>query len=823
MKLFFRDFLRQLRLTEFRLLGVALILVSVAITSVSMFSDRVEQGMQARTSAIFGADALVESTRPVRDEIIELAAQFDLQVAQSVSFVSMLGSPEGSQLVGVRAVTDGYPLRGELLLRDSGNPDSNEIATDIPKPRRVWVASQLAVSLDLGKSESTLGKLSFVPDREIMLEPEGGAGMLRLAPRVMMNMSDLASTGLITPASRARFRLMLAGDSDQIAAFGNSVEPTLKSYESWIIADIRQSDVRGTIGRVVSYLRLAVLLSVVLAVVAMALAAQGLWRRQSNEVALLRCLGKSHASIVTNYLWIYLVSAIPVALIGIIFGYVAQNMAVNVVTQASGIELPGISLTPLLLVFAVSILAMLAVTLPLLLSLKGVSSIEVLRSRQGDVVGRNRVAVLGVVSLIVCVAFILARDAELAGIVVVGLSIAGLLLWSVLKLLIYAAGKIIKPRSSSIYYALKAISANSSRSAWLACAFGTTVFALVLLGVVCADLFAAWERSVPQDAPNVFLINIQEPDVEEIQKKISQLGAQTTPLFPIIRGRIISLNGQGINADELEDKSAQHRVNHEFNLTELADLPVANTITAGRWFSADESGWSVEEDTAKLLGIEIGDLLGVDIGGLKLEANVTSLRAVRWDTMRPNFFVIGSPGLLEGAPRHYITSVQVNKNINLFINDISRSFSNVSAINLDMLLQRFRSLANQASGAVGAVFVFTLGAALLVLVGVLQGQRSVRLREIALYKTLGARKRRIRRNVLCEFALLGGLSGALGGGLAILSGWILADRIFGFIYHPPWHWLVLTIIGTATLVALCGYASLRKLLDVLPIRLLARL
>ena len=213
----------------------------------------------------------------------------------------------------------------------------------------------------------------------------------------------------------------------------------------------------------------------------------------------------------------------------------------------------------------------------------------------------------------------------------------------------------------------------------------------------------------------------------------------------------------------------------------------------------------------------------MDIGGRILEADVTSLRAVRWDTMRPNFFVIGSPGLLKGTPRHYITSVQVSENINLFINDISRSFSNVSAINLDMLLQRFRSLANQASGAVGAVFIFTLGAALLVLVGVLQGQRSVRLREIALYKTLGARKHRIRRNVLFEFALLGGLSGALGGGLAILSGWILADRIFGFIYHPPWHWLILSIIGTATLVAICGYASLRKLLDVLPIRLLARL
>ena len=823
MKLLIRDFYRQLRLTEFRLLCVALVLVSAAITSVSIFSDRIEQGMQSRTSAIFGADAVIESTRPISNVLVENAKQFNLEVAQSVSFVSMFGTDENSQLAGVRAVTENYPLRGELLLRSLVDENANETANGVPGPGQIWVASQLAVTVDLGVSETSLGKSSFIAEREIILEPEGGAGMLRLAPRVLMNMSDLSATGLITPASRARFRLMLAGNSKDILQFGESIESELKSYESWTIADIRQADVRGTIGRVVSYLRLAVLLSVVLAVVAMALASQGLWRRQSNEAALLRCLGKSHASIVINYLWIYIVSALPVASVGIALGYLAQGFAVDVVTRATGIELPGVSLFPFVVVLLLSIVAILAVTLPLLLSLKHVSSIEVLRSRQGDVVGRNRLAILGVVGLISGVAFVLARDLELAAIVVLGLGFAGIVLWSILKLLIFTVGKTLRPSSSSTYYALKAISANSSRSAWLACAFGTTVFALVLLGVVRADLFSAWERSVPADAPNIFLINIQEKDVEQVQVKIEQLGVTPTSMFPIIRGRISTLNGQGIVVEDTENESANRRVNHEFNLTELATLPVANTITAGSWFESPIPQWSVEEDTAKLLDIHVGDVLGVEIGGLFIEAPVTSLRAVRWDTMRPNFFVIGSPGLLKEAPRHYITSVQVTHEVNGFINEISRSFSNVSAINLGMLLQRFRTLTNQASGAVGAVFIFTLGAALLVLVGVLQGQRSVRLREMALYKTLGAGKQRIRRNVLYEFALLGGIAGALGGGLALFSGWALADRIFGFLYHPPWHWLILTVIGTAILVAICGYLSLRKLLDVLPIRLLARM
>ena len=813
---------RHARLAEFRLLFLGLLLVAAALSAVGFFSDRVERGLQLRTSAILGADAVLESTRPLNARHARTARAHGLEVARSVGFVSMVSSGGGSRLAGVRAVSSNYPLRGEVALRADG-ADAVVARTTGPERGTVWAAAQLVKDLDLESApEVRLGDGRFRFTREILLEPEGGVGMLRLAPRVLMHVDDLDETGLVTPASRARFRLLVAGPEDALAAFAQALEDELAPHESWHVADVRRGEARATVGRVVSYLRLAVTLSMVLAIVAMALAAQGLWRRQTHEIALLRCLGRNHRAALASLAGVYGGAALPVVLLGVGSGYAFQNLAGAVVENALGVALPAPGFRPALATFAMCLAVLAAVMGPALLALRAAPVLTLLRGRSAGGARRDRVSALSVLALIVAVTVVLARDFVLALGVIAGLALAAILLWLVTRGSIALTTGVAAPVSAPWYVALKSLASNSGRSAWLASAFSAAVFALVLLGAVRSDLFEAWRGTAPPDAPNLFLVNIQEPDAAALGALLEAEGIADARLYPVMRGRIAAIDGKPVVATDYGDEMARHRVNHDFNLTELAELPRDNDILEGRWFAQGERSFSIDQGTAELLGLRVGDRLTMELAGLEVDAPVSSIRAVKWDNMRPNFFIIAAHGVLRDAPRQYITSVYAGDRAGALGARVNRAFPGVTAIDLGMLLERFRTLAAQAGRAVSVVFAFTLACAALVLVGVLQGQRSARRREIALLKTLGAGRRYVLLAVLLEFVYLGAFSGLLGGGLALLSGWALAVHVFEFAYRVPWGWLLASAAATAALVAAIGFLSVRSLFAVLPVRLLAR-
>ncbi len=818
-----KDLIRHTRLAEFNLLFLGLLLVGMALAAVGLFTDRVEQSMQARTSALLGADGMIDSTRPLDDAYATLAGQFGLQVARSVSFMSMAITATGSRLAGVRAVSSNYPLRGEVLLAavDGDEPESVSVA---PAQGTVWSATQLVIDLNLESSpELQLGDSFLRFEREILLEPESGTGMLRLAPRLLMNIDDLDQTGLVTSASRARFRLLVAGSKESLTAFGQAIEPILKPYQSWHVADLRRDEVRNTIGRVVSYLRVTVLLAVVLAIVAMALAAQGLWGRQIHEIALLRCLGQTHSQTLKSLARVYMLAVIPVSLLGIGIGYLLQHFAAVIIQDATAIPLPPPTWLPVWLSLLMCIVVVVAVMMPILLAVKRVPTMTLLRAEQIDGIRRNRSASLSVLALVIVVTFFLARNLWLAFAVLTGLVFAAALLWFTVRSLIGVAKRLVAPRPTAWYAALKALLSNSGRSTWLASAFAAIIFALVLLGAVREDLFEEWQNSILPDAPNLFLLNIQAHETAAFASLLNTKGITEVKLYPIIRGRITAINNQKISDRTFEDDDALHRINHDFNLTILAELPVDNKIRAGNWFKAGEKGFSVEQDTAKILGLALGDRLTMDIAGVLIEAPVSSLREVKWDNMRPNFYIIAAPGLLDDAPRNYITSIYVEQQRNELVRQISQSYPHITALDLGMLLARIRTLSAQGGNAVSVVFVFTLVTALLVLFGVLQGQRSARELEIALLKTLGAGREFVRRAIVLEFAFLGALAGFIGGGMALLSGWLLAKYVFEFAYSIPWQWLVFSMTGAVIVVAVIGYTSVRSLLGVLPVRLLAQM
>ncbi len=818
-----KGIVRHIRLAEFKLLFLGLLLAGMALSAVGLFTDRVEQAMEIRISTILGADGLIESARPLDDEYISLAEKFGLDVARSVSFMSMVITATGSRLASVRAVSSNYPLRGEVLLR-SIDGDDTSASVSAPLRGTAWGATQLVQDLKLKPaSEIRLGNHLARFEREILLEPGGGASMLQLAPRMLIHIDDLEQTGLITPASRARFQLLVAGSKESLAAFGKALETRLKPDQSWRVADLRRAEVRNTIGRVVSYLRVAILLSVVLVIVVMALAAQGLWVWQVHEIALLRCLGQSHWQTLKSLIGVYMLVAILVSSVGIGLGYLLQHFAALIVQDVTHIALPLPTWLPIWLSMLMCIIVMAGVMMPILLAVKGVSTMALLRAGQIDGIRRSRSAGISILLLVIIVTILLARNLWLAFALLSGLVLATAIVWFAVRGIIATSKRLVAPRSNAWYAALKVLSSNAGRSAWLISAFGATLFALVLLGAVRADLFAAWQKSIPSNAPNVFLMNIQPHETDAFATLLHSKNIDEAILYPIMRARISAIDNQQASARVFKDEEAQHRINHDFNLTELVELPSDNRISAGNWFTANDNGFSVEQDMAKTLDLALGDHLTMNIGGRLIEAPIRSLREVKWDNMRPNFYIIASPGLLDDAPRSYITSIYVAQQRNQFIHQINQTYPSVIAIDLGMLLARVRSLSAQAGNAVSVVFIFTLFTALLVLFGVLQGQRNARALEIALLKTLGADREFIRRTIVLEFAFLGALAGLVGAGMALLSGWLLAKYVFEFTYHVPWQWLIFGTVGSIVVVVVVGYCSVRSLLGVLPIRLLTRM
>ncbi len=814
--------IRQLRFGEFRLLLAALLLITIALSTVSTLSNRMEHAMQMRTSAILGADAMISSSRPLDERYGELARDHGLELAESISFLSMVSTREKSLLAGVRAVSGNYPLRGEIVTR---HPDASEVVRrnrQGPAQGEIWAAEQIIGELGVKTGEAVnLGELAVRSTGQILLEPEGGAGILRLAPRIVMNIEDLEATGLLTPASRVRFRLLFAGDQEELNRFKVAITPRLGSHERWSDADISREEVRSTIGRIISYIRLAVLLSAVLAVVAMGLAAHGLRARQVNEAALFRCLGQPGLRAFRIVLEPYLVSGIPVVLAGALIGFCVQEAAAWFILEAGGIELPPASPAAYSVIAVICLLAYIIVLTPVLVSVSRVPPVVLLREAETDHLHNNSPTVCSVFVLIVLIVILLSGDWVLSAIVLTGFSLCSVLLWWGIRLLIAFLAVLIRPRSSCWYIAFKMIFSNPGRSAWIAGTFGIIVFSLILLWIVRSDIFEAWERSLPDHAPNLFLINIQDSDRQDLIRLLDRHAITEALLYPIIRGRLAEINSAPASRSVPDSEESRHRISHEFNMTETDVLPRDNHVSAGTWIPAHGHGFSVERETAELLGLGLGDEIMMDVSGGTFKAPITSIRDVQWENMQSNFFIIATPGLFDGAPRNYITALHVEPDPDALSFEVARNFPGITAINLEMILKRFRILIEQGSGAVSLIFLFALLCALLVLAGILQGQRSSRRLEIALFKSLGASGSFMRSAVMGEFILIGSLAGLLGGGLSVLTGRMLVRHLLELPFEVSWAWVLVGISTGVLVITITGYWCVRRLFHVAPVRLLS--
>ncbi len=784
----FRALRRDWRSGELRVLAAALVIAVASVAAVGFFTDRIQVAMERKSSELLGADLVIASPEPVQESFLQEARRGDLQAAATLSFRSVVLAGEDSALAEVKAVGPGYPLRGQLQVGDQPFAPA-QFTQAIPKPGDVWLDERLLQVLKLavgGRLE--LGTGSFVVEKVLAYEPDRGGDLFSIAPRLLMNLADVPATELVQPGSRVEYRLLLAGDAKRLENYRSWVQSRLNPVERLQGVRDARPELRAALERAQRFLGLAALVSVILAGVGIAIAARRFALRHWDSVAIMRCVGATQATVLRLFLLELLGLALLAGVSGVLLGYGAQEGLTRILADLAPVgELPSPSWRPLAPALLTGFITLLGFGLPPLLRLRNVPPLRVLRRDLGPSEQR---AILLYGPAVAAVALLLlwqAGDTRLA-LYVFGGVVGTLLALGVAALGLVKSLTVLRGRVGVAWrFGLANISRRGTGSMVQVVALGLGIMVLLVLTLVRNDLLAGWQATLPANAPNHFLINIQPTEVGGVQQFLHDRGLAETRLFPMVRGRLMAIDGRPVNPENYANSRAQRLVEREFNLSWADDLQEDNRVVAGRWWQPGDHGKalvSVEQGLARELGINLHDTVQFRIAGQLIDAEVASLRTVEWDSFRVNFFVIFPPDVLNSYPATWITSFHLDKARKGLLTELVRSYPSVTVVDVDALMGKVREIMDRVVLAVEYVFLFTLLAGLVVLYAAIQATQDERLFESAILRTLGARKGVILQSLLAEFATLGLLAGLLAALGATVLGYVLAERVFGFHYSP---------------------------------------
>ena len=814
MKNLFSDWQRFWRLAEMRLLLLALLVAVVAVTSVGFFTDRADRAMSQQATTMLGGDMVLISTRPINSEFLIEAEKRGLRTAESISFPSMVSAIENSdkfQLAQIKAVSLNYPLHGTIEISETATSNVSDASLKKLANNEVLAESRLFITLNASAGQTVqLGKTQVRLARFIRKMPDQSTSAFQLAPKLILPMPMLEQTGLLTPASRASFSQLYAGDAGAIKDFQAWLKPQLKKTESIRTLDDGLPTVQQALQRGQRFLKMASLLAVILAGAGIALSSYSLTQHETPAVAVLKTMGASRRKILMRYLGQLFISATVAGVIGAALGYFIQFFLAHYLQNFVGQSLPSASLWPVFTGLLTAWLMVIGFSAPHLLRLINTPPIHILQGQNKQAKSSKLFSFFALSSAVLLLMWLQTHDFKLSLTLLVAVLFAIAIFWGAALLMLQVIRKF-----GQRFRLPKA----NQRMALMIVVFGIGLFSLLLLTTLRGDLINRWQASIPTDAPNHFLINIQPDEVEPLQSLLAKESIET-PLYPMVLGRLIKINDKTVSEDDYDDNRAKRLLIREFNMSANPSMPLGNKIIAGDWFSPDAlKGLSVEEGIAKTLRLKMGDSMTFDIAGEEITNKIISLRSVKWDSMQPNFFVMMAPKAFDEQPKTYITSIHISDDKKTILPTIIKQFPSVTDIDITAIMTQVRDLINKAAFAVQAIFLFTLVAGVVVLFSALQSQKALRRKEIAILKSLGASRAYLRRSLLLEFAIIGGLAGFLASILALIAGNIAAYLLFEL--NPEINFSLIAV-GTflgALLVSVAGYLNVRGLLTVLPVSL----
>lgn len=816
---------RDWRERDVRVVLAALMIAVATVATIALFASQLQRTLVTSASSFLAADRQLEAEngRPIPERWLDEARNRQLETGEMVEFSTMVFGADNFQLVAIKAVSNEYPLRGQIeYQREPGQP--RELVSQGPAPGEVWINPRLLRLLDIEVGDSLeVGNLQLTVSGLLVREPDGGFRLSALAPRVMMHVDDVQATEVIQEGSRVEFVYLFAGEEASLESYYQWLEPQLEPSHEW--EGVRDGETFSrSLQRAESFLLLGGSLAVMLAAVAVAVASRQYALSQRDTVALLKTLGVRSRGIGNLYLkrlglW-GLAGAAGGLAIALPLYWLLSRILSDVLEREVDYQLDPAALAPALLT---ALVALFAFAYPPIRRLRNVPAMRVLRSQPGES-GREAlpdmvIAVLAVFGLVWMYAGDVSLVLALLGGLALLLGTLALLGW----LMVLSLRK-ISGGGNAWRLALVGLYRHRRASLSQMAVFAMTLMLAATLILVRTSLLADWQAQLPEDTPNHFLINIAPDMVDDIDDFWQERGQPLDTLYPMVRGRLTGLNGDPVREAVTKDERVG-ALNRELNLTWMDSLPADNEIVEGEWFAPDQTtGVSVEAELAGRLGLQVGDRLTFTIGSEKVTEPITSIRTVQWDSMKPNFYMAFPPGGgLEAMPATWITSFYLPGANKSALNEFSRQYPTVSVLEIDHIIQRIQDIVQQVTQAIEAILALILAAALVVMAAVVSATLRDRQREGALLRTLGGRQSLLVRSTMLEFALLGLFAGILGVVAAEAAVWALQFRMFEGQFQ--WHWAVVLPIPvfSAIVLALFGRWQLRPVLSVSPMLLLRRL
>ncbi|SFP58552.1 putative ABC transport system permease protein [Nitrosomonas cryotolerans] len=825
-KLSFLMLHRDWRAGELHILILALVIAVGGMTTVSFFSDRVARALSHESNQLLGADLLVISNHPLPVDYADEAERLGLAVSNITKFPSMISNGESNQLANIKAVTEGYPLRGRLYLADGaefiGSQQNSRVANAIPVPGTIWIDEKLMTSLALKRGDKVdVGALQLTVAELILREPDHSIGFINMGSRVLINAADLPATGLIQPGSRIAYHLLIAGEAGVVEQYRDWARPLLTATQR--IEGIRDArpEIKAALDRAEKFLSLSALASVILAATAIALAVRRFTLRHLDGCAVMRSLGASQTGLLYLYLCYFLVLGIVASTLGCLLGFASQEILATWLSGLTETGLPWPGWMPAIHGLLIGIVLLLGFALPPILNLRSVSALRVLRR---DIGVPNMQSLTGYVLGIIILSLLLiwqAGDLRL-GFYIIGGFIASIAIFGLFGFLLIKCLSGLRHQSGSAWrYGLASIRRRAVSSVVQAVALGLGLMALLILTMIQDDMVQEWHANLPPDSPNRFLVNIQTDQLQPLEEFFDQYDIDQPIVFPMVRGRLIEINGKKISSADYANPHAANHIRREFNLSWTDTLRDDNQIVAGSWWNKEDDGTeaviSIEDGIAKTLGIRLDDQLTYDIAGSHFSAKVISLRKIEWDTFRVNFFVVTPPGLLEQYPVSYITSFYLPPSQEIMMHELVRAFPNLLVVDVAAVVGQVQKMIAQVSQAIGFVFLFTLLAGLIVLYAAIASTQDERIYEAAIFRTLGARRDQLMRAWAAEFAILGGLSGLFAAAGASVLGYLIGHYVLHLTYtFNPWIWFIGFLTGVLGVV-MAGLMGTRATLSESPL------
>ncbi len=817
---------RDIAAGEVRVLLAALVLAVCAVSSVGFVTDRAGRALGLEANRLLGGDAVLRADSPLAEKAVREAERLGLQSAQTQSFPSMLRVKDSLKLSEIRALGNGFPLRGSFTLSRSASAPA-ATATAVPDSGTLWLSRAGAQSLG-----AVLGDEVVVGERTLQLvalvvqEPDAALDYFNVAPKAFINLDDLPSTGLIQLGSRVSYRLVVAGDAGAVEAWTASMKADLGRGQRLESIQDARPEIRSALARADQFLGLAALVSVVLAGIAVAMAARRHAAHHLDGCAVMRCLGAEQKLVLAIHagelLWLGLLGSV----LGLSLGWLLQHVLGLWLASSLGLVIPSAGWMPALHGIGVGFCVLLAFALPPILALRRVSAARVLRREAGGLEAGAVASTLAGLAGLTALLWWKAGSVSLGGVVLLGI-VATLAVLALLALALIATLRLLRGRLRGPWrYGLANVSRRAGTSVVQISALGLGLMAILLLTLVRTDLISRWQQSLPVDAPNRFLINIQPDQIGDVRDQLLAAGVVAPELHPMVRARLVAVNDTPVSAASFADRGerAARMAEREFNLSSVPTLREDdNRIVAGDfWNAADslqvsaEPELSVEESMAALLGWQVGDRIRFDVAGSTLDGRITSLRHVDWESFKPNFFVLVSPAGLADLPASHISAIHVPASSPSLTDDLVRRFPNVSVIDIEAVLAQVRNTADQVATAVEYVFYFTLVAGLLVLIAAVSATQDERLLEGGVMRVLGASSRQLRMAQLTEFASIGLIAGSTAALAAALISGVIARQVFELPWQPDWRLAVAGAGAGMLAVTITGLWATRRVAQVAP-------